>query len=346
MNRGVNTRRRTQASKTAKMTEWPEDDDNLSGGASPHHEAMEDDAGEASLLAILRELRGFREDNKVQLTEIKRDLNKTTKRMEEAESRIDEVETVLQSATTLLNRLLQRHAEMDAKLLDQEGRARRGNIRLFCIGEQETDGLQGNDMAAFVETLLKTALEFPPDTDLGIERCHRALSQKPTDPDAKPRSIVAKFASYKMKEEVIRRAWQKKQVFHNNIRFFVDHDYPPAVLKKRAEYAGAKKELKNKKIKFQTPYPAKLRVFYNDETVLYQTAAEATEDMAARGYEVDIIPAATNPDQHELQRLSNWKVAEKRRKGAATSSTPSAKKPYVGVQKLLEFKRVSSTAKK
>lgn len=60
------------------------------------------------------------------------------------------------------------------------------------------------------------------------------------------------------------------------MRFFVDHDYPIEVLKKRNEYREAKKILREKRIKFQTPYPYKMRVFYDNGTRLYKDAAEAT----------------------------------------------------------------------
>ena len=155
---------------TTTMDERPEFDDDQNGGGGAAFQPHEDMVGEEeedgpSLLDILQELRGFRKDNKAQLAEIKQELNKTNKRMDEAESRIDEVETVLQSTTVLVNRLLQRQAEMEAKMVDAEGRARRGNIRLYCVSEQATTGLQGNEMGAFVETMLKLALDFPAETD-------------------------------------------------------------------------------------------------------------------------------------------------------------------------------------
>lgn len=97
------------------------------------------------------------------------------------------------------------------------------------------------------------------------------------------------------------------------MRFFVDHDFPVEVLKKRNEYAGAKKILKDERIRFQTPYPAKMRVFYEDGTRLYQDATEATRDMAARGFPVAVVPSAAVPDHEEIQLLSSWQTARKRR---------------------------------
>ena len=236
-----------------------------SRSSSPTCAMSENGEEDASLRGILNELRDFRQDNKHHLTEIKQELHKTNNRLVDAETRIDETETALQAMSTLVKRLSQRQANMEAKLIDQEGRARRDNIRIYGIPEDA----EGDNVSLFLENLLKESLGFPPGTELKIERAHRAPVPKPTDPQAKPRSIIAKFASYRVKEEVIRKPWQKREVFHNT-RFYVDHDYPSAVLKRRVVYTEAKKILKERKIKFQTPYPARLRVFYNDGTRLYR----------------------------------------------------------------------------
>lgn len=52
-------------------------------------------------------------------------------------------------------------------------------------------------------------MDFPLVTELYVERAHQALVPKPGK-NAKPRSIVVKFLRYKIKEEVIRKAWAKK----------------------------------------------------------------------------------------------------------------------------------------
>lgn len=110
-------------------------------------------------------------------------------------------------------------------------------------------------MVNSLDSLLKKELGFPNDQSLGIERVHCALTTKPND-QTKPRSIVVKFGSYRMKEDVIRRAWQKKVVLCDGVRF-IDHNYPNEVLKKRNEYRKAEKVLRDNRIKFQTPYSSK-----------------------------------------------------------------------------------------
>lgn len=45
-----------------------------------------------------------------------------------------------------------------------------------------------------------------------------------------------------------------------------------------------KKVLKEKKIHFQMPFPARLWVFYEGETCVYNTAEEVKKDMAKRTF--------------------------------------------------------------
>lgn len=265
-------------------------------------------APEPSLQSIFDELRGFRKDNNAQLEDIKQEIKGVNDRLEEAEGRIEETETVLQTASVLIKRLAQRQAKLEARLTEQEGRARRENLRIYGIPEDK----EGADMVLFLNNLFKQTLDLPEERDLGIERAHRALTQKPVSAQGKPRSIVVKFGSYRIKEEILRRVWQKREVFCNEMRFFVDHDFPTEVFRKRNEYAEAKKVLKSERIRFQTPYPAKMRVFYNDGVRLYQDAAEATRDMAARGLPVTVITSAATPDHEEMQLLSSWQKVRRR----------------------------------
>lgn len=65
--------------------------------------------------------------------------------------------------------------------------------------------------------------------------------------------------------------------------FWTDHDYALEILRKRKEYT--KKVLREKKYTSK-PFPAKLRVFYEGEICVYNTAEEATKDMVRRGFQV------------------------------------------------------------
>lgn len=332
------TYRKTRSSvAVGEEDEWPPLTQ-LSRSSSPMlHEEKE--AEDATLHSILSEIKDFRRDNNQQLAEIKQELHSTNNRLEEAEGRIEETETALQAMATLMKKLMKRQVSMEAKLTDQEGRARRDNLRIHGIPEKE----EGDNMCAFLEKLLSDTLDIH---GIRIERAHRTQASAPNDPQARPRSIIAKFTSYRIKEEVIRKAWQKKTVYYKNTRIFVDHDYPAAVLKRRYEYTEAKKILRERKIKFQTPYPAKLRVHYDDGTETYQNAADATADMVKRGIPVTVITAPIDTDHRELQLLSSWQAAGDPRgtpdedAGAQQQEKPSHRSYK---EKLQQFKRAHPT---
>lgn len=51
--------------------------------------------------------------------------------------------------------------------------------------------------------------------------------------------------------------------------------------------------LKEKQVKFQTLFPAKLQVMQSDGTTIYESAREATEELIKRGYAIRMSPAPT-----------------------------------------------------
>lgn len=121
------------------------------------------------------------------------------------------------------------------------------------------------------------------------------------------------------------------------------------MLKKHSEYTEAKKVLKEKQIKFQTSYPAKMRIFYNDGTRLFQDAAEATRDMSAQGFPVTVVKTPATPDQEEIQLLSTWQVTWKRgdqvgnQEPVATGSSTQSKHQHSHFKdRLKEFRRQPS----
>lgn len=172
-------------------------------------------------------------------------------------------------------------------------------------------------MITFVENLLRKKLDLPPSLELKIERAHRALVSHPPK-DSPPRSIVIKLQSFRSKEELIEIAWQKKGFMYEGRKVFLDHDYVPEILRKRKEYMEAKKVQRDKNICFQTPFPAKLRLFYEGETRIYNMAEEAMKDMAARGLQVEIMKLA---NRTELIKRLMWTTI-RAKNGHGTMETP------------------------
>lgn len=270
---------------------------------------------DANLGTILRELREFRKDTSQNLSAIREDINMINKRMEEAEERIDTAETRIQTSEEVLAELVKLQVQTEAKLIDLEGRSRRENVRLYGVAEGAEESKV--TMIAFVEDLLINGLELAAPAALNIERAHRALATKPP-PEAPPRSIVVKFASFKVKEEILKKAWQRKGIDFQGKKIHVDHDYAPEVLKKRRDYTEAKAALKERNIRFQTPFPARLRVYYKEGTVTYSSAEAATADMAKRGIPVTV---RKNPASllEQINQLT-WRPSGKRGRREDTSA--------------------------
>ncbi|CAL9692043.1 unnamed protein product [Knipowitschia caucasica] len=260
----------------------------------------------ADLQTVLQEIKDFRRENAESFKELKEDIKNTNIRVEEAERRIMESEGRIQMIEDATLELLELQKQTLSRLTDQESRSRRDNIRIHGVKEGAEEGSQS--MIDFIVTLLKEKLDLAPSLDLIVERAHRALAARPPN-EAPPRSIVVKLQSYRTKEAIITAAWQKKGFMYEGRKIIIDHDYAPEILKQRKLYTEAKRVLRERKIRFQTPFPAKLRVFYDGETQMYNTAAEATKDMATRGYQVSVVP----PEEDRFEKMSRiWSRAEGR----------------------------------
>lgn len=177
-------------------------------------------------------------------------------------------------------------------------------------------------MTTFVEDMLREKPELEASLSLQIERAHRALAPRPPE-NAPLRSIVVNFLSYRMKEKILRTAWRKKGFVWHDKRVNIDHDYAPDVIRKRKEYTEAKKLLKEKNIKFQTPFQAKLRVFFPDAIRVYNTAEEATKDLADRGFPITVI----QPPGTLMERIQSftWRTAGQKAERGSTRDKPNYK---------------------
>ena len=111
------------------------------------------------LETILQELRGFRQDNKEQLEEIKEEIVKTNTRLDEAEGRITKAEERIQNTEDVLKEMIKLQAKLEEKITDQESRSRRDNVRIYGIPEGTEK--EASSMISFVEKLLRENLDIP-----------------------------------------------------------------------------------------------------------------------------------------------------------------------------------------
>ena len=113
---------------------------------------------------------------------------------------------------------------LEEKADDLENRSRRNNLCFDGIKEEANETWLTTEKK--IKEFMSTKLNIQTD-EYTIERAHRVGKQ---DTTGKPRSIVAKFNNYKLKESVMKN---KKSLKGTNI--YVREDFSQKVLAKRKE---------------------------------------------------------------------------------------------------------------
>lgn len=247
-----------------------------------------------TLLEVLAEMKEMRKDlserfDKVEesLKGVNEQIRGCEKRLDEAEQRVSNIEDHGTRADRLLAYTIRKQRRLEAHCEDIENRARRSNLRIYGVKEG-TEG-EGN-MLEFTAKLLKTALKLPEAEDLGIERAHRSLATKPTNPNIS-RSIVVKFLHFQTKQRILYAGWNAKGLQFEGNRITFDHDYSTALQRRRKEYGEIKRQLKERKIKFRSSYPAVLRVSLENGEKTFNSAWEAAEQLKHLGITVRLSEA-------------------------------------------------------
>ena len=196
---------------------------------------------------------------------------------------------------------LKQQRRLQEKVTDLEGRSRRNNIRVRGVPE----GTEKDSVPEFIEKLIHGKLKFGEDPDLQIQRAHRALAPKPAS-NKNPRAIIVNFLQYQMKDDILRKAWQTKIAIGEKMVTF-DHDYPAEVAAKRRGYAGLKRALKGKGIKFQSPLTS-LRVHWQGGVQTYGSPQEAARAMEERGMKVEgLVEKEQPPLEQQLEAAYKWR---------------------------------------
>ena len=202
---------------------------------------------------------------------------------------------------------MQREANLTAKCDDMENRLRYNNIRLYGVPE----GAEKDDMVSFLTDFLSTLLEFQGEVVIKLERARRALGPKPRAAAAPPRSIIAWFLDFNVKQMVLLQAWKQRNVHIQEHTIYFDHDYSPDLQRKRKKVREVIKKLKEKNIRAQSPYPAQLRLFLDGGTKLFPSLLEAHSTLKELGLET--VMEDREVLERELTR-EGWSTQQNRRR--------------------------------
>ncbi|KAK7944293.1 hypothetical protein WMY93_000021 [Mugilogobius chulae] len=110
--------------------------------------------------------------NVEQFREIKDQIKVTNDNLGLLEERVLDSEERIQAMEDAIGELAKLQSKLELQIIDQEGRSRRNNLRIYGVVEGEEKNAP--TMTDFVERLLKENLPLTPSLDLYIERAHRA----------------------------------------------------------------------------------------------------------------------------------------------------------------------------
>lgn len=254
---------------------------------------------------IKQEMNTLKHDINQQLTATKLAVQEQSGKLEEAQKRIEGMETWSAAANDALRQSLTEQRKMIDKINDLESRGKRNNLRIYGVLEGE----EGSSTITFVEKLLRSEKLIDEGTDPQIQRAHRSLGPRP-GPHAPPRSIIVNFLEFKIKETVLRNAWRKKIFIRDKLIAF-DNDYTAAVVQQRRAYKHVKSALKAKGIRFQSPF-TKLRIHWETGPQLYHSPAEAAREMKQKGIAVEELQEQRELNSaallDQLENASPWQL--------------------------------------
>ena len=242
------------------------------------------------LLNFVKEHSEASKDTKATLSRVESTLEDVLQRTTRLEQEVTNVEQRVSDSEDKALRheravcyLLQIEAKLSAKYEDCESSARRNNLRIYGVKEGE----EKNDMIKFISNLLCSSLDLPEDLDLCLESAHRSLTMKPKEP-APPRSIIVRFSDYRVRETILQHAWKKRGVTYQGQKIFFDQDYTSDVQKKREQVQEVIKQLKENKIKAQSPFPAQLKIDLDSGLRTFTTLSEAATTLRKMGINVKV----------------------------------------------------------
>jgi len=282
--------------------------------------SREEQAAREGEMSLIQEMRKLREENsqghtqttktlerlEKAVTDIKEQLGDHQQRIGELEGRVSDVEDAGAGQHRVIRYLFQREKQLTAVCDDLQNRLRRNNLRIFQIPEES----ENRDMVEFVKALLPKVLTLPPNLDIKIERAHRSLQSKPTDPAAPPRSIIVRFLDAAVKDIVLQQAWSQGKVMFQDKRIFFDQDYSPELQKKRARVHAVVKQLKQRGIQAKCLYPARLRVKMDSGEKTFPSLTNAADTLREMGVEVQ----CGEKERIEEKLTGGWNISAKKRK--------------------------------
>lgn len=198
-------------------------------------------------------------------TEAQDALSVHSDRITTLETSVDELKSTVQNLTKeneglkdTLDGYENRQRRLNLRVLGVAGDSKRGQCPLKCMSE------------LLVKVLNDESFTKPPE----LERCHRALMDKPS-PDVCPRPFILCFHRYQERERVLQLVIQKRQLSYEGKKILIFPDFSARLVAKRIAYKKVKSKLYKNNISllmFSLQYPATLVVYFQGSRHSFSTA--------------------------------------------------------------------------
>ncbi|KAM9307750.1 interferon-induced very large GTPase 1-like [Gastrophryne carolinensis] len=166
---------------------------------------------------------------------IKRELATLQGSVIEVTARVDGVESSHRALVTQVAELEQQQNQSRRLLSDLflahddvENRNRRNNLRLRGVPES----VETRDLSTAVISIFNELLDLPSANHIELDRVHRALGPRPRDPN-RPRDIICRVRFFKIKEDLLRRAWEKGPIQYKGAEVILLQDLSRRTLQMR-----------------------------------------------------------------------------------------------------------------
>lgn len=188
-------------------------------------------------------------------------------RQSEAETRISSLEDNIIPIKQRLDALEKSNKELREKVLDQECRQRRMNIRLLNLQEST----EGNDPLSFFEEFIPKLLQLPVRS-VQLDRAHRGFG---IPRDGRPRPVVVKLQYSKDLIMILDAARRNGNLQHNGCQIRIVRDIPPEVRAARRAFNTVCADLIKRKVRFRMAFPAILSFKANGILKTFKDPIEA-----------------------------------------------------------------------
>ncbi|XP_069461306.1 uncharacterized protein [Ambystoma mexicanum] len=186
---------------------------------------------------------------------LRQDVRKLAERTRNLEKEVSPNTAECAAHRSELHALVQRVGNLENRVEEAEGRARRNNLRIVELPE----GMEGPDSTEYVETMLLQEITSGALTQgFSVQRAHRALMRKPP-PATPPRPLIAKILNYRDREKILKFFRKGGTIERGPVKITAYPDYTLQVQRRRMNFGAVKRRLRETGYKYMLLYPAKLK---------------------------------------------------------------------------------------